>query len=148
MKKKTIGVIDFDTKGNVVRFYMGDINKDYWGDDWDDRPYEHNAGKVYEEYIDHYIDIAFPYSCTVLEPRDDWHYNGNSPWSKEDMKNRKCPCIIIVPEDKDRWNDDTFGDYMSDESCVRIYFGDDLSVLDDCETLNIVKKVTNNTIVL
>ena len=29
-------IIDFDEKGNVVRFYLGDDNcEDYWGDDWD-----------------------------------------------------------------------------------------------------------------
>ena len=39
-------IIDFERKGNVVRFYLGK-NGEQWGDDWDDAPYEHNAGKVY-----------------------------------------------------------------------------------------------------
>lgn len=45
-------VIDYDKKGNLVRFYLGDIDLGYWtGDDWDDAPYEHNAGMIYEEYV-------------------------------------------------------------------------------------------------
>ena len=61
MSKETkLGIIDFERKGNVVRFYIGDTNANYHGDDWNDRPYEHNAGTVYDRYIDHYVDIAFP----------------------------------------------------------------------------------------
>ena len=46
-------IIDFERKGNIVRFYLGDVNNSngYYGDDWDDVPYEHNAGKVYEQYV-------------------------------------------------------------------------------------------------
>ena len=45
-------IIDFDKKGNVVRFYLGeDVCNDYWGDDWNDAPYEHNAGTVYNRYV-------------------------------------------------------------------------------------------------
>ena len=32
-------VIDFETRGNVIRLYYGN-DPDYWGDDWDDKPYE------------------------------------------------------------------------------------------------------------
>ena len=35
--------------GNVM--YFTDNFKNQWGDDWDDAPYEHNAGEPYE-YID------------------------------------------------------------------------------------------------
>ena len=42
-------ILDFELKGNVIKFYLGNCN-DWWGDDWDDRPYEHNAGKVYDQY--------------------------------------------------------------------------------------------------
>ena len=34
-------IIDWDRKGNVLRLYLGeDRLEDWWGDDWDDRPYE------------------------------------------------------------------------------------------------------------
>ena len=42
-------IIDFEIKGNQVKFYLGSDNCDnYWGDDWDDKPYEHNAGEPYD----------------------------------------------------------------------------------------------------
>ena len=38
-------IIDFAKKGNVVRFFLGkDDLKEWWGDDWDDCPYEHKYG--------------------------------------------------------------------------------------------------------
>ena len=76
-------IIDFEKKGNVVRFYLGEQTENwgwtnpeykdytgktptwlkpsdrYYGDDWDDKPYEHNAGTVYGEFIKGYKDIAF-----------------------------------------------------------------------------------------
>lgn len=43
-------IIDFERKGNLVRFYLGDDDLEEWyGDDWNDTPYEHNAGQVYDE---------------------------------------------------------------------------------------------------
>lgn len=35
-------IIDFERNGNIVRFYLGDVNNSngYYGDDWDDVPYE------------------------------------------------------------------------------------------------------------
>lgn len=40
-------IIDMEKKGNVVRFYLGENGKQ-WGDDWNDAPYDCNAGTVYE----------------------------------------------------------------------------------------------------
>ena len=106
-------IIDFELKGNCVRFYTGNAKEEYWGDDWDDRPYEHNAGAVYGQYTDGYVDVVFPFDAIVLEPQDDWSYNGNSPYSKADMQNRCVPCIAaLLPEDipEDRyWDYDGFG---------------------------------------
>ena len=89
-------IIDFEKRGNVIRFYCGkDDCDDYWGDDWNDRPYEHNAERVYSEYIEEYIDVAVDMDYHVMEPADDWRYNNNTPFSKEDMKKRSVPCIIM-----------------------------------------------------
>jgi hypothetical protein len=120
-------VIDFKRKGNVVRFYLGektpgwgwtrsDYTRNgttpdwlkpsdrYYGDDWDDRPYEHNAGQVYEEFIKGYKDIAFDFDDFVLEPCCGTH---NSRWCKDDMVTRRVPCIIVVPKEvhQDSWDD-------------------------------------------
>ena len=121
-------IIDFKRKGNVVRFYLGDATAHYWGDDWDDAPYEHNAGQVYEEFIKGYKDIAFDFDDLVLEPCcGAWH--GNSRWCKDDMVARRVPCIIAVPKEvyKDSW-DDSFDAWAGSDGIQKFYFGD---VLED-----------------
>lgn len=88
-------IIDFACKGNMVRFYLGkDSDTEYYGDDWDDTPYESNAGRVYEEYITGVADLIFPYGALVLEPCDGVL---NSRYCKEDMKAGVVPCIIVIP---------------------------------------------------
>ena len=143
-------VIDFERKGNVVRFYLGEKIEDwgwtrsdykrsdgttpdwlkpsdkYYGDDWDDRPYEHNAGQVYEEFIKGYKDVAFDFDDLVLEPANG-AWNSNSRWSKEDMIARRVPCIIAVPKEvhQDSW-DDAFDTWAGADGVKKFYFGDDL----------------------
>lgn len=121
-------IIDFDKRGNVIRLYLGKYDlENWWGDDWDDVPYEHNAGGVYEELIDSYADIALSMENIVLEPSEDWHNQGNSRWSKEDMIKRKVPCLVIYPldEDEDTWKwEDCFNDIAMSDKAIKIYFGD------------------------
>ena len=122
-------IIDFEKKGNVVRFYLGDDNcTDYWGDDWDDIPYESNAGMVYQEYIKGYTDISFPFGSLVLEPCDD--YDG-SEYSKEDMVARRVPCIIEVSFVEQGlsnifdWSlNDKFSYWVAGDRVKKYYFGD------------------------
>ena len=139
-------IIDFEKKGNVVRFYLGEKTEDwgwtrsdytinsktpdwlkssdtYYGDDWDDRPYEHNAGKVYAEFIKGYKDIAFNFDDLVLEPCCGTY---NSSWCKDDMVARKVPCIIVVPKEvyKDSW-DDSFDIWVGADGIKKYYFGDE-----------------------
>lgn len=142
-KNSNLGIIDFYKKGNVVRFYIGDTTQDYWGDDWNDRPYEHNAGGVYDRYVDHIIDIAFPFDCDVLEPQDDWHYRGNSPFCKEDFKKRKAPCIIVVSNEKDTWNDNCYSECCTSDDVIKFFYGDGLEVFDNLERLVITHHVTS-----
>ena len=84
-------IIDWECKGNVVRLYLGRPKlKDWWGDDWDDRPYEHNAGRVYDEFISGYIDIAFSFDCEVDEPCEGVD---NSQYCKDSFKCGETPII-------------------------------------------------------
>ena len=126
-------VIDFNTKGNVIKLYFGkDDEKEYLGDDWDDAPYEHNAGTVYNEYVWEIKEYAFPFGYEVLEPASDWHYGGNSPFSKEDMKKRKIPCLIIKQIDENSWSDDyslLLG--SKEKNVLKIYFNDNLKKLEE-----------------
>lgn len=127
-------IIDFDKKGNVVRFYLGDDNcNDYWGDDWNDTPYEHNAGSVYDRYITKYIDMYFPFDSLVLEPQNDWRNDGNSHYSKEDMKKGCVPCIIVVPSElASETYDDTFGYWVGSKNIEKFYFNDPEQKLKEC----------------
>ena len=122
-------IIELEKRGNVIRFYCGkDDCDDYWGDDWNDRPYEHNAERVYSEYIEEYIDVAVDMDYHVMEPADDWRYNNNTPFSKEDMKKRSVPCIIVVPND-DSYVSEEFNRYAVSDNVDKIYFGDSIEKL-------------------
>lgn len=127
-------IIDFRKKGNVVRFYLGaDDCDDYWGDDWNDRPYESNAEKVNYKYIVGHRDIAFPIEYAVLEPCDG---HVNSPYTKEDMKKRRIPCIIAI-NDPTNWWEDEFDKNIGKDNTIKFYFGDKMS---PSESLSVFKK--------
>lgn len=124
-------IIDFEKKGNLVRFYLGDDNcNDYWGDDWNNAPYEHNAGMVYDRYVKEYVDVSFPFGSLVLEPQDDWRCHGDSHYCKQDMKENKVPCIIVVPRQftEDSWSD-AFGEWVGHKDIHKIYFNDNVDRL-------------------
>ena len=118
-------IIDFERKGNVVRFYLGDNDcTDYWGDDWNDTPYECNAGTVYGQYVKAVKDISFDFDSLVLEPCSGEY---NSGYCKEDMKNGICPCIIVVPKElaENTWND-RFAFWCSAKDITKFYFNDEM----------------------
>lgn len=134
-------IIDFKKKGNVVRFYLGDDNLASWhGDDWDDCPYEHNAGIVYDEYISGHKDIAFPFDSIVIEPCDGtW----NSEWCKNDMIDRKVPCIIVVPKElaEESWYENEFKYWIGVDGVKRFYFGDKILDEDISPTIDAIPVV-------
>jgi len=115
---KELKVIDFSKKGNVIRFYLGN-SSDYYGDDWDDRPYEHNAGKVYDEFIRDTYDIYVPFDFEVLEPCDG---TINSSYCKDDMKENKVPCIVIYKPEKDEFPYSDFSYVVGNKKALKIYF--------------------------
>lgn len=110
-------IIDFKVVGNTVRFFLGRkdfecgwINKDfidengkrpfwlkhnddYYGDDWDDVPYECNAGKVYDEFIIGIRDYYFDVDWIIVEPCSG---EFNSVYCKNDFKKREIPCLIVI----------------------------------------------------
>lgn len=148
VQNSKLEIIDFERKGNVIRFYLGTkgdwgwVNpnsimyknadesfrnalikaKQYYGDDWNDYPYQHNAGKVYDAFIWGYTDYSVPFDCIVLEPQDTY---SNAEYSKDDMIERKVPCIIIVPEYlADECLEHTFDYWLERDDVNKIYFGD------------------------
>lgn len=106
-------VIDVETKGNVIRFYIGENGKQ-WGDDWNDAPYEHNAGTVYSEYVERTVDVAIPFDLYVSEPADG---QLNSEWCKQDMIDRKVHCLLIESAE---WGG---------TELLKVYFGDDIAIV-------------------
>lgn len=131
-------IIDFETYGNVVRFYYGlNTCNDYDGDDWDDIG---SDDTVYRRYIKGYIDIAVDSDHIVLTPFDVYP---EVQLCKLDLKARKAPCIVVIKQPDDGitgWNRYILSDYSkfsgSDaKGSVRIYFGDDISVLDQFTVL-------------
>jgi hypothetical protein len=107
-------LIDFEKKGNVIRLYLGK-NGNQYGDDWNDIPYEHNAGVVHDRFVNAYADIVIPFDYKTVEPFDDYI---NSPYSKDDMVNRKIYAFGIAkdvdPSDIDKIDFVHFGDKFSD----------------------------------
>ena len=114
-------IIDFEKNGNVVRFFVGKDNLSEWyGDDWDDAPYEHNAGTVYDEFVSAYFDVAWDGDWLVLEP-----CNGtcNSRYCKDDMRGQRVPCIVVAMPGEISYFDD-FAMYVADLNAYKIYFGE------------------------
>lgn len=79
---KKLKIIDFFIMGSQMKLYLGKPEtNDYWGDDWNDAPYEHNAGTVYERYVEDTVTINF-LNEELVEICDGYL---NSPFSKEDF---------------------------------------------------------------
>jgi hypothetical protein len=122
-------IIDYACKGNVIRFYLG-RNGTQWGDDWDD-PFD-SAGRVYEEYIGATVDMLVPFEYTVLDPHN-VSYSYYSGYSKEKMRDRCFPCVVLLPAEAEGYFCDvTFDKCQGYADAVRYYCGDDLTLV--CES--------------
>lgn len=123
-------VIDFEKKGNLIRFYLGKNGKQ-WGDDWDDAPYEHNAGKVYDEYVKGYCDVVVNFDYNVEEYYEFLNLT-NSKYCKRDMIEREIFSVAIP-----------ISEYMDHIEYKYIYFGDKIEnilKLEHCHLVNLVYK--------
>lgn len=83
--------------GMIALYYMDKDAKDVWGDDWDDIPYEHNAGEPYVRDGDTMkkviIEAAFPSSMKV--PCDEYD---NSPYSVEMINTGEIPWVTFTED--------------------------------------------------
>lgn len=79
----------------VAYFTTRDV-KDQWGDDWDDRPYEHNAGLPYSwrESMEcpPYSLIELPYSSFLETP--EFRAMGNSNLSVKEINDKITPWLM------------------------------------------------------
>lgn len=118
-------IIDFERKGNVVRFYLGKDNAtDFGGEGWDKYPYD-RAGRVDEKHITGSADIAFPFDAMVLEPDCG---EERCSYSKADMKAGIVPCIIVVPPNVANGSKRTqFSYWANGRGVLKFYFGDKMN---------------------
>lgn len=131
-------LIDAETKGNLVRLYFGrqdDVTGEWvgaeepgeqpHGDDWDDTPYEHNAGLVYDRFIQNVVDVFVKWDYAVFEPNYGYL---NSPFSREGLFNDKAP-IIYIKTAEPFWLTDDIRE--NDPNLVRLCMQDDLTTVVD-----------------
>ena len=118
-------IIDFERKGNVVRFYLGkDKVTDYDGEGWEKYPYD-RAERVDEKHIIGSADIAFPFDAMVLEPDCG---EERCSYSKVDMKTGLVPCIIVVPPNIVNGSQHTqFSYWANGRGTMKFYFGDKMN---------------------
>jgi hypothetical protein len=119
-------IIDFEKRGNMIKFYLGANElEDWYGDDWDDVPYEHNAGTVYEEFVVAETVYTYGFDDLVCEPCDG---ENNSRWCKDDMKARRVPCICILKSEDIGENEYLydFKDIIGNNKAIKYYFGDQM----------------------
>lgn len=133
---KDLKIIDWERDGKIIRFYLGDKDlKDWWGDDWNDQPYEHNAGAVYREFVKEIIDVGFTWETNIIEISD---LRQNTPFTKDDFKTRGIPILLIdisfdyIP-DEQIYQDLYYRKVLLDEGLYPIYMGDDITFLQGME---------------
>lgn len=137
MNDKKLRLVDFfkpeGFNDRIILYFGSGELEDYGGDRWNITPYEDIAGQVTNqvEMKIHYIFSNY----AAFQPVNNW--------SKNDLKNRKTPCLIIVP--KDVFTDDFGFDIdttpaherpwplydlcLGHESIVKIYYGDDCNTI-------------------
>lgn len=110
-----------------------DVYADAFGDDWNDTPYECNAGIVGDRFEDVEIVIRPHTDISVTYPHEG---HCNSSWCRNDMKTGIVPLAVTVPDDVaerygDDWRVENGGGYGNSYECIvgmkgtsRVYFGD------------------------
>lgn len=115
-------ILDFELFGNIIKLYLGETVEGIFGDDWNDTPYEHNAGTVYDKFYTDTVEIAFPLSTQVYEPC--FGYD-NSPYCKNDFLFRKVP-FLLFGQLNDAWKYSDFEYLLDNVSTLnKLYIGDD-----------------------
>ena len=94
-------------KSEFVAYFTPMPLSEQWGDDWDDAPYEHNAGIPYDSLYKkkgsdgewetfEILCVRFyvPYDSVIVKfPLDDTTDGSNSEWCVKDINGKKVPWI-------------------------------------------------------
>ncbi len=97
MSKLKLCYVEDLEKGYFTLYFSEKNAKDVWGDDWDDAPYEHNAGEPYE-YDKKIVVEQGNIGNTIITPCSEYN---NSPYSVEDINNKAVPWIYFKYDTKD-----------------------------------------------
>lgn len=90
-------IVDVLEKGNVLRLFLSDKDVNPKGDDWDDVPYDCNAGVVFEGYYDSFLDVFVPFEYAVIKECESYAamVGSNSRFCKNDFFKYGIPYMII-----------------------------------------------------
>ena len=124
-------IIDFQRKGNVIRFYLGkkianwgwtkpgygEPSDTVYGSNWDVAPYRQGNAVVDPQFVYGHYDIYVPFDFVVAEPSDYSDENGRVRISKNALVNREMPAIEI------------YDDRMCYDTLCEFYIGDELEKL-------------------
>jgi len=110
-------IIDWKASPIAIRLYLAKDDLAYWwGDDWDDAPWQCNAGPVYDRFVSAHIDIILPEETEVWEPGG---ITSPSEYiSKEDIIKRQLPIIVGFCG-----LHDTYEDALRDKNTLKLYMG-------------------------
>ena len=97
-------LIDFCERGNGIRLYFGLAVELITSDDWNDVPYEHNAGIVYSEYVNFYVDVLIPFRWQIADPASELDQYTNSSYCRNDFKTGDPPLFWAVDQNYERDN--------------------------------------------
>ena len=95
--KKNLKICWIKNKGNYIRFYFT-TQDDYWGDDWNDAPWEDNAGDVYSEFVEYFIDVVVPFYYKVTHTLNDLYDPYNSNVAIADLVDNNAPFIYVTAD--------------------------------------------------
>lgn len=137
--RKDLVLIDFEKKCNQLRLFFGDDEKP-WGDDWDDAPYQHNAGRVYEKFIKDTAVLSFYYDDIVMEPADDFYFQ---EVTKEAMLDKKIAAFIALPvkhrEPDSYWKSYSYPDLINNRNAIPFFFGMTIKEIENILSKNFPK---------
>ena len=92
-------------EGYTHYFYFTDNMSKQWGDDWNDAPYEHNAGEPYDDdtnIIRIPVRLTYKYLQSLINDEDDEDYDKNMKIFNKMIKKYKGyndNCVLQFPND-------------------------------------------------
>lgn len=95
--EKNLKICWIKNKGNYIRFYFT-TQDDYWGDDWNDAPWEDNAGDVYCEFVEYFVDVVVPFNYRVTHNLNYCYNSHRSNVAIQDLVDNNAPFIYITAD--------------------------------------------------